>query len=273
MFPLRCVSCRLYLLQATHDALVGGRAQNTHFPFDTDTCCAACATIIVSKMDGNSPHSDHVQPSDTTVKAPEFDLFLALLIVTEAELLVQFPFLLTARGRNNGLVLFPALQQQRRTTGPFSFPPDSNGGRIIGTVSFPPDSNGGRIIDTVSFPPDSNGGRIIGTVSFPPDSNGGRIIGTVSFPPDCNGGRIIGTVSFPPDCNGGRIIGTVSFPPDGNGGRTTGPVSFPPDGNREELLVQFPSHLSATAPEHSRRVVAALELLRHSCTDFVSVCS
>jgi hypothetical protein len=180
--------CVMYICckqHTPHDALVGGRAQNTHFPSGATTCCA---TIIVSKMDGNLPHSDHVQPSDTIVKAPEFDLFLALLIVTEAErlvqvpshltateaeLLIQFPSLLMTRGRNSGLVSFPAFRQKRRTTGPFSFPPDSNGG---------------------------------------------------------------------------WISGTVPFPPDGNGGQTTGPVSFPPGGNRVELLVQSPSHLTATAP-------------------------
>ena len=97
-------------------------------------------------MDGNSPDSGHVQPSDITAKAPEFELFLALLIVTEAErlvqvpshltateveLLVQFPSLLTARGRNTGPVSFPALRQQRRTTDSFSFPPDSNGTEFL----------------------------------------------------------------------------------------------------------------------------------------------
>ena len=181
----------VYLLQATHTTRRVSRrpCSEIHFPSDAATCCAACATIIVPKMDGNSPHYDYVQPSDTTVKAPEFDLFLALLIVTaaerlvqvpshltatEAEPLVKFPSLLTARGRNTGLVSFSALRQQRRSIGPFSLPSDSNGG---------------------------------------------------------------------------RITGTVSFPPKGNGGRTTGPVSFPPDGNRDELLVQFPSHLTATAPE------------------------
>ena len=122
--------CIMYICckqHTPHDALVGGRAQNTHFPSGAAICCAVCATIIVSKMDGNLPHSDHLQPSDTTVKAPEFDLFLALLIVTEterlvqvpshltateAELLVQFPSLPTARSRNSGLVSFPTLRQQ-----------------------------------------------------------------------------------------------------------------------------------------------------------------
>lgn len=157
----------VYLLQATQpqDALVGGRAQNNPFPSDATTCCAACATIIVSKMDESSPHSDNVQPYDTTIIAPEFDLFLALLIVTEAErlvqapshlmateaeLLAQFPSLLRARGQNTGLVSFPALRQQRRTTGPFSFPPDNNGERFSGTVSFPTDGNRDELL--VQFP-------------------------------------------------------------------------------------------------------------------------
>jgi hypothetical protein len=58
-------------------------------------------------MDGNSPHFHHVQPSHTTVKAPEFDLFLALLIVTEAELLVHFRSRLTATEAEL-LVQFPS---------------------------------------------------------------------------------------------------------------------------------------------------------------------
>lgn len=96
--------CVMYICckqHTPHDALVGGRAQNTPFPFDVTTCCAACATIIVSKMDGSSPHSDNVQPSDTSVKTPEFDLFLALLIITEAELLAEFPSHLTATETNS----------------------------------------------------------------------------------------------------------------------------------------------------------------------------
>ena len=148
--------CVMYICckqHTPHDALVGGRAQNTPFPSDAATCCA---TIIVSKMDGNSPHSDNVQPSDTTAKAPEFDLFLAVLIVTEAERLVQVLSHLRARGQNTGLVSFPAVRQQRRTTGPFSLPPDSNRGLFTGTVSFPPDGNGGRTPGPVSFPSDGN---------------------------------------------------------------------------------------------------------------------
>jgi hypothetical protein len=41
------------------------------------------------------------------VKAPEFGLFLALLIVTEAEQLLQVPYHLTARGRTLSPVSFP----------------------------------------------------------------------------------------------------------------------------------------------------------------------
>ena len=160
--------CVMYICckkHTPHDALVGGRAQNNPFPSDATTCSAACSIIIVSKMDGSSPHSDNVQPSDTTVNAPEFDLFLALLIVTEAELLDQFPSPLRSRGQNTGLISLPALRQQRRTTGSFSFPPDNNGERFSGTVSFPSDGNGGRTTGSVSFPSDGNRDELL--VQFP----------------------------------------------------------------------------------------------------------
>jgi hypothetical protein len=198
--------CVMYICckqHTPHDALVGGRAENTLFLLTQPLAVLHVLLQSFRKWMRIHPTLIMFNHLMLLLKVPEFDLFLALLIVREAERLVQIPShltateaellaqchsLLTAGGRNTGLVSFPALRHQRRTTGPFSFPPDSNGG---------------------------------------------------------------------------RITGRVSFPPDGNGGRTTGPDSFPPDGNSSWTI----------GPIHSRRVVAALELLHRFCTDFVSVCS